>query len=379
MRKSSSIYSCLCRGLVVFFTLLCAACAGGGTSGTGLKTFTGLARTSSGLPVAGVRIVLLETGAQSVTNDEGHYEFQESIGAGSVDLSLENEGRSSSVSVSNLPSGDATVTVDISVDEQSRAPAPSSVQVQVPRSSMPTSSDSTENTADDTISTSEEGSAPSLSGIPITLIRGSLQAADGAPLAGVRVFSDELDSFVVTDENGFFEIEDRATGGQFSLRFEGENFAATATVVDPGNAASVRIALATSADELGATQLETEVLDVELRNSADDSTSSAQNPDEESGSTISSEDPEEATAGENPDEQEQSPDPEESTPQEDGPTDVDVTSPEEASPDDSPRVDEEEEEFPGTPDSMTPNTTPSHTSPDGEESPVRDTPVEGEE
>ncbi len=252
---------------VLFNAFTFLACAGGGTSGTGLKTFSGVARTPSGMPVAGVEIAVAGTDSQSVTSDDGRYQFQAELGAGSVQVDVANEGQTNSVEVSGLPEGDAEVTIDIAVDEETRAATAISVDVQSRSDQNPPADSGTDMPSEeDTGSGSGETPSPSPR---LTLISGVLLDAEGLPLAGVRVFSEALGLSVVTDEFGMFSIEGLIESERLALSF-GEDQSSIETEVELSeDTSSVSLVLQENQEEDGSSSIATEITDIEFREDRD--------------------------------------------------------------------------------------------------------------
>lgn len=264
--------------LLVLPGVLLLACAGGGTSGTGLKTFSGVARTPSGLPVPGVEVAVAGTDAQSVTMEDGTYVFQAELGAGTVQVDVANEGQTNSVEVPDLPEGDADVTIDIAVDEETRAATAVSVAVQSRNDDTPSENNNPGEPSPGP-GNGEESQNPEEQAPSLTLVTGILLGADGLPLAGVPVFSEALGVTVITDESGAFSIEGLVEGESLFLSIgDTESHTQTAIALDE-NTSSVSLVLQENTQEDGSTNILAEISEVEIR---DQSTPEAeQDPEEE--------------------------------------------------------------------------------------------------
>ncbi len=252
--------------LTLFLAFICGliSCAGGGTSGTGLKTFTGVARTISGEPVAGVEVALANSEAQSTTDTSGTYIFQAEIGAGTVQVDVANADQINSIEVPNLPAGDVEVTIDITVNEETRAATAVSVEVR-PIDSTPPPSRPRDDNPSPTEPTAPVPDDTSDSGEQLTLIRGVLLDADGIPRVGVRVFSEVLGITVVTDENGEFSIEGIIEDEQLSLQIGTDEDATQSNISLDPSTSSLSLILQTMEEEDGTTTLLPEISAVETR------------------------------------------------------------------------------------------------------------------
>lgn len=124
-RMMNSIISVLKRSwcvtlILIGIPLLLSAC-GGGTSGTGLQTFSGQVKSSTGEPVAGATVTLASTGDTAMTDASGRFVLRSTIKLETserIELLLESSQFSGRVVVPEgaVTEGSAQITVDIVFD-----------------------------------------------------------------------------------------------------------------------------------------------------------------------------------------------------------------------------------------------------------------------
>ncbi len=119
--------------LVLCLPLVLASC-GGGTEGTGFKSFAGVISGPNGQPSAGVSVTLEETGTSTTTDTNGYFEIPEAtVDTAEVTFRVEDQsGFSATAKVSNLPSGRADVALALAIDQTANTVVVTSVVIVTP-------------------------------------------------------------------------------------------------------------------------------------------------------------------------------------------------------------------------------------------------------
>jgi hypothetical protein len=108
--------------------LLLNAC-GGGSSGTGVKSFMGSVQFDDGQPAPAVEVIIPESGASTQTDKDGLFGVDTELMSDRSDVSLVTDGVESSVAVEAIPAGDAEILMSVVLDTQSRKVAKADVRV----------------------------------------------------------------------------------------------------------------------------------------------------------------------------------------------------------------------------------------------------------
>ena len=152
MKLSKSLFC-----LVLSFLI---ACAGGGSSGTGIKRIEGvLFITDTGEvgtsiisreliardALAGATVTVAETGDSTVSAEDGSFLIETRLGASEITLLIDINEISTSAELGSVPSGNVDVSVDIEVDSSNNKATPTRVEVtEQPKSSSNSSSNNDE-------------------------------------------------------------------------------------------------------------------------------------------------------------------------------------------------------------------------------------------
>ena len=110
-----------CAILISIFIPLSLVGCGGGTSGTGLQTFSGQVKSSTGEPVAGATLTLASTGDTAMTDASGRFVLRSTVKLETterIELLLESSQFTGTVVVPEgaVTEGSAQITVDIVFD-----------------------------------------------------------------------------------------------------------------------------------------------------------------------------------------------------------------------------------------------------------------------
>lgn len=118
------------RNLIFCLALLSiAGCAGGGTSGTGIKMLEGQVLSESGKPLAGVEVSIPETGQTTQTASDGTYSILTSTSSEEIQVDVEVDGVTSSLVVEDVPEGGAIVNLDMAISEETGEISDSTVEI----------------------------------------------------------------------------------------------------------------------------------------------------------------------------------------------------------------------------------------------------------
>ena len=112
MKGSGTIFQVLAS---LFLLLLLNGC-GGGTSGSGLKSYDGIVASTDGTPLTGVNVTITSTGDSGVTNEKGEFSIASHASGDAVEILLESPMFSNSFVVKNVPTTSSRVRVNVKVD-----------------------------------------------------------------------------------------------------------------------------------------------------------------------------------------------------------------------------------------------------------------------
>ena len=101
--------------IVCGFLFLASGC-GGGTSGTGVRTFDGDVRLETGEPLEGVMVTIPSTGDSSTTDSSGHFYMVSKVRGDRVELMLEKASFRGTVVVAANEASGTHVSVQLTVD-----------------------------------------------------------------------------------------------------------------------------------------------------------------------------------------------------------------------------------------------------------------------
>jgi len=106
---------------LVLFTALSGGC-GGGTDGTGLKDIQGTLKTSDNAGVPDAWLSVLETGDQTVSDEEGNFRLESYFDIPEVSILVEPPGLPGSrVTLSEIPEGNAKLIVALQLNNNGLA------------------------------------------------------------------------------------------------------------------------------------------------------------------------------------------------------------------------------------------------------------------
>ncbi len=104
--------------ILCWLTLLAGGC-GGGTSGTGIKSYEGVVKNAvNDEPLPNVTVTEEETGASTVTDPRGQFLLVSEAKGEELQFHLESDEFESRFIVHNVPEESARVTVEVAVDVQ---------------------------------------------------------------------------------------------------------------------------------------------------------------------------------------------------------------------------------------------------------------------
>jgi hypothetical protein len=109
--------------LQVIILLMAGLGCGGGTSGSGVKSFEGKISRRNGASVPNAQISIESTGESSISDSNGNFALQSSVSGDSVDFTIEAESASQRFSVNGLSDEDVRVALDIVLEGPGIAPA----------------------------------------------------------------------------------------------------------------------------------------------------------------------------------------------------------------------------------------------------------------
>lgn len=99
--------------------LLASICScGGGTSGSGLKTYKGLIDDTSNNALANVDVTIETTGDRTVTDESGRFSLQSSASGPEVPFLIESHDFVSRFVLKEIPDDSAHISVNITVDTE---------------------------------------------------------------------------------------------------------------------------------------------------------------------------------------------------------------------------------------------------------------------
>lgn len=124
----SSGKSTILQLLIPFCFATLFAC-GGGSTGTGVKTFIGDISFPDGAPVAQVSVVIPASGAQTATDNAGHFEVDTELESGDSQVNFVAQGVESSVEIEAVPEGNAEINMEVVLDEPSLTVASANVEI----------------------------------------------------------------------------------------------------------------------------------------------------------------------------------------------------------------------------------------------------------
>lgn len=99
--------------------LMCALIfsgCGGGTSGTGLKSYEGTVLTREELPVQNATITLIQSGDFAITDNGGHFLLQSKVFGERVDFRIESSEISALFALQDIPEDSSTITMKLTID-----------------------------------------------------------------------------------------------------------------------------------------------------------------------------------------------------------------------------------------------------------------------
>ncbi len=107
------------RLLQTLFLFLCVPFitgCGGGTSGSGLKSFDGMLVNRSGAALGGVLITIETTGDSAVTDADGHFVIISDVYGDEVTFLIESDEIRRKFSLKDVPQDSSRYTVDVTLD-----------------------------------------------------------------------------------------------------------------------------------------------------------------------------------------------------------------------------------------------------------------------
>lgn len=99
----------------VFVSVILVGC-GGGTDGSGLKTYEGNVSSKEGRVLSGVNVTIETTGESSVTNSNGQFVIKSDAYGAEVPFILESSEFENRFILKDITESSARITMDISVD-----------------------------------------------------------------------------------------------------------------------------------------------------------------------------------------------------------------------------------------------------------------------
>ena len=106
--------------LVASWALLFAGCAAGGTSGTGVKDFSGRVVTPTQLPLENVLVSIIGTDEQSLTDALGQFQMQTELDETQITFAFERADLSATFTLNDLPVGAATIQVTFEINQDTK-------------------------------------------------------------------------------------------------------------------------------------------------------------------------------------------------------------------------------------------------------------------
>lgn len=224
------------------FSAFFSAGCGGGTSGTGVKSFEGVVRSLSGAPIENAQITIVQTGETTTTNSEGQFEIRSKTEEPNVEVALSSPEVSDIVSVTELPPVSAVVSMNITVDSDKKEVTSATIEV------TPTRSDNDSNDESDDAESSAANDVPLVVGaepvIPSgsTLIQGRLLSPTGEPLSGIVVTIPRTGISTVTDSEGNFVLDAGFLSGSVGIEFSADGLSTSVDLGDlPDDAATIDV------------------------------------------------------------------------------------------------------------------------------------------
>lgn len=121
--------------IAAYLSIVVPGC-GGGSEGSGFKTFQGtILDSSDSSPIANLQVTLAETGESASTDAQGMFTLVSNSNLGGSSATLLLDGGSSistSVAVDGLPSGEAQISVKVAVDRNRNSARVTEVQIRTP-------------------------------------------------------------------------------------------------------------------------------------------------------------------------------------------------------------------------------------------------------
>lgn len=98
--------------------LLCHAACGGGTSGSGIKTYEGRVYTTAGDNITDARVLIEDTGDSAYTDDQGIFRLQSEVSESEVTFLIETDQLTVRFPVKNTSDDYSSVQLDVRIDLQ---------------------------------------------------------------------------------------------------------------------------------------------------------------------------------------------------------------------------------------------------------------------
>lgn len=111
--------------IVAFFFVSC----GGGTSGSGLKTYQGTVTTVDNKALPQVAVTIEDTGDSSFTNNEGQFAIKSNASGSEVRFLLESPQFSSRFTLKDIPDESSRIEMTVTVDPETQSTQVSNVSV----------------------------------------------------------------------------------------------------------------------------------------------------------------------------------------------------------------------------------------------------------
>ncbi len=227
IRRFSSRRALVLSLLSVVLTVFSLGC-GGGTSGTGVKEFSGIVKGADGAPVSGAEVTIVETGASTTTDEGGNFSVATEVGEGEVSVQVTAVEVSGEVEVANLPQGNALVEIALEVDDSAQTVTATAISITSEEEQDTDGAESEEEPSNDGVVIPP----PLVDELTPGTITGQLVSPSGEPLAGVTVKIPGSELTAVTDEFGNFVISGVSPGeSELELMVAGENFESPVVVI----------------------------------------------------------------------------------------------------------------------------------------------------